>query len=84
MNDSSCPQSINHIIVMCFLFHTTRLTGAYNNPHFCCDVLRRYRTGYLKHVKGYTSPRQSRADIKVGEEGADGVNLEGKVIVITG
>jgi hypothetical protein len=42
------------------------------------------RTGYLKHVAKYTSPVQEEAAIRVGQEGADDVNLEGKVIIVTG
>jgi hypothetical protein len=43
-----------------------------------------YRTGYERHVKAYTSPVQSSATILRGEPGADGVDMEGKVVVITG
>lgn len=42
------------------------------------------RTGYDKHVKKYTSPAQLSSAIKRNEAGADGVDLEGKVVVITG
>jgi len=42
------------------------------------------KTGYLKHVKKYESLVQSRVDILRGAEGADGVDLEGNVFVITG
>lgn len=42
------------------------------------------RTGYLKHLPKYTSPVQDAPNIKVGENGADGVDLTGKVVVITG
>ena len=42
------------------------------------------RTGYERHVKKYDSPVQSRADICRGAEGADGVDLGGKTIVVTG
>jgi len=40
--------------------------------------------GYKRHVKKYDSPVQSRADLGIGVDGADGVDLSGKVIVITG
>jgi len=40
--------------------------------------------GYQKHVTKYDSPFQSRADIGRDVEGSDGVDLRGKVIVITG
>lgn len=42
------------------------------------------RTGYEKHIKKYGSSVQSSSAIKLGEEGADGVSMEGKVIVVTG
>jgi dehydrogenase/reductase SDR family protein 12 len=42
------------------------------------------QTGYLRHVKNYNSPVQSRADICRGAEGADGVDLGGQVVVVTG
>jgi hypothetical protein len=35
-------------------------------------------------VEAYKGPVQTRADICRGAEGADGVDLEGKVFVITG
>ena len=41
-------------------------------------------TGYLRHVKKYCSPIQGRADVRRGVEGADGVDLGGKVVVVTG
>ena len=37
------------------------------------------RTGYLKNVAKYKDPVQSSAAIKRGQEGADGVDLGGKV-----
>lgn len=40
--------------------------------------------GYERHAKKYKSPVQSRADIGRDVEGSDGVDLRGKVIVITG
>jgi hypothetical protein len=42
------------------------------------------RTGYERHVKAYKSPVQSSAGILRGAPGADGVDMEGKVVVITG
>jgi len=42
------------------------------------------QTGYIRHTKGYTSPVQSKAALKVGENGADGVDMTGKVVVVTG
>lgn len=38
----------------------------------------------MRHIKNYTDPVQSSAAIGVGAEGADGVDLAGKVIVVTG
>jgi dehydrogenase/reductase SDR family protein 12 len=42
------------------------------------------QNGYLRHVKNYNSPVQSRADICRGAEGADGVDMGGKCVVVTG
>lgn len=42
------------------------------------------QTGYLKHIQFYEGPVQTRADICRGANGADGVDLEGKIFVITG
>uniref|UniRef100_A0A7R9Z4V4 Dehydrogenase/reductase SDR family member 12 n=1 Tax=Pseudictyota dubia TaxID=2749911 RepID=A0A7R9Z4V4_9STRA len=42
------------------------------------------QTGYLKHIKSYSSPVQDSAAICRGAEGADGVDLGGKCIVVTG
>lgn len=42
------------------------------------------RTGYERHIKAYKTPVQKKASIGRGQEGADGVNLDGKVIVVTG
>ena len=42
------------------------------------------QTGYLKHLAKYTSPVQDSPAIGIGQEGADGVNLTDKVVVITG
>ncbi|CAB9512261.1 daunorubicin C-13 ketoreductase DnrU [Seminavis robusta] len=41
-------------------------------------------TGYTRHVKKYKSPVQTSPTIRLGQEGSDGVNMEGKVVVITG
>lgn len=38
----------------------------------------------MKHVAKYSSPVQKEAAIGVGQEGADNVSLEGKVIIVTG
>jgi dehydrogenase/reductase SDR family protein 12 len=40
--------------------------------------------GYIRHANAYTEPVQKNNLIRVGQEGADGVDLEGKVIVVTG
>jgi len=42
------------------------------------------RDGYVKAVQNYKTPSQTSSSIKVGEPGADGVDLTDKVIVITG
>ena len=42
------------------------------------------QTGYLKHIQSYEGPVQTSADICRGAIGADGVDLEGKVFIITG
>jgi len=41
-------------------------------------------TGYTKAVQSYTSPVQKSPSIKLGQTGADGVDLTDKIIVITG
>ena len=43
-----------------------------------------FRTGYLKHLAKYKSAVQTSPSIRVGQEDADGVDLSGKVVVITG
>jgi hypothetical protein len=43
-----------------------------------------FRTGYERHMKAYTSPVQSSSSIIRGAPGADGVDMSGKVVVITG
>lgn len=42
------------------------------------------KTGYLRHIKSYSSPVQDRASIGIGEAGADGVDMTNKCVVITG
>ena len=42
------------------------------------------RTGYLKHIKKYTDPVQKAAAIKIGADGADGVDMTGLVCVVSG
>lgn len=42
------------------------------------------KTGYLKKVKSYDSPVQNEAAIGIKDAGADGVDLTGKVIMVTG
>ena len=49
-----------------------------------CLLLVVSRTGYLKHLPKYKSPVQNSPAIKLGQEGADGVDLTNKVVVITG
>lgn len=41
-------------------------------------------TGYLKHIKKYTEPVQKAATIKIGAEGADGVDMTGRVVCVSG
>jgi len=41
-------------------------------------------TGYLNHIKKYAAPVQKAAAIKIGAEGADGTDLTGKVVLVTG
>jgi len=43
-----------------------------------------FQTGYLRHVKSYKDPVQNAAAIGIGQEGSDGVDLTGKVVVVTG
>lgn len=42
------------------------------------------RTGYERHVKKYTEAVQNAANIGIGAPGADGVDMTGKVVVVTG
>ncbi|CAJ1961091.1 unnamed protein product [Cylindrotheca closterium] len=41
-------------------------------------------TGYIKHIKKYADPLQKAAGIRFGAEGADGVDMTGKVVLVTG
>jgi dehydrogenase/reductase SDR family protein 12 len=43
-----------------------------------------FRTGYWKHVKQYKEPYQTTAHIAAGAAGNDGVDMTGKVVVVTG
>ena len=49
----------------------------YGRKHFT-------QTGYTKHLTKYTSPVQDAPTIGIDQEGADGVNLTDKVVVVTG
>lgn len=49
----------------------------YGKSHFTA-------TGYTKHVKKYTEPVQNAETIKLNEEGADGFDMSGKVVAVTG
>lgn len=42
------------------------------------------KTGYLKHIQSYKQPVQSSATITRGADGADGVDMEGQVVIVTG
>mmetsp|Transcript_18092 Transcript_18092/g.25761 ORF Transcript_18092/g.25761 Transcript_18092/m.25761 type:complete len:340 (-) Transcript_18092:58-1077(-) len=42
------------------------------------------QTGYLKHKASYKSPVQDSPSIGIADVGADGVSLDGKVVVVTG
>jgi dehydrogenase/reductase SDR family protein 12 len=42
------------------------------------------QNGYIRHMGKYTTPVQSAPSIGRGVKGADGVDLDGKVVVITG
>jgi len=44
----------------------------------------RDRTGYQRHVRTYSDPVQDAAAIGIGRDGADGVDLTGKVVVVSG
>lgn len=49
----------------------------YGRKHFT-------QTGYLKHLSNYKSPVQDSSAIRVGQNGADGVDLSEKVVIVTG
>lgn len=42
------------------------------------------QTGYINHLARYKTPVQNSPNIRLGQEGADGVDLSEKVVVITG
>lgn len=42
------------------------------------------QTGYIKHLAKYKLPVQNSPAIRLAQDGADGVDLRGKVVVITG
>ena len=56
---------------------TTTQWYAYGKLHFT-------QKGYMRHIGKYTTPVQSAPSIGRGVKGADGVDLDGKVVVITG
>lgn len=71
------------------------LTGLAASQFFLYGKMHFTKDGYQRHVKKYydsssstSAPAavvvQSRADIGRGVEGADGVDLSGKTIVVTG
>lgn len=61
------------------------LTGLATSQFFLYGKMHFTKDGYERHVKKYyDSPVQSRADIHRGAEGADGVDLGGKTVVVTG
>ena len=51
---------------------------------YSTDPFSETRTGYLKHIKKYTDPVQNAAAIKIGAEGADAIDMTGKVVCISG
>jgi dehydrogenase/reductase SDR family member 12 len=59
----------------------TPISRSFSQLPILCNT----RTGYLKHVKSYyEQPPQPAASVKAGQEGADTVDLTGKVVVVTG
>jgi len=42
------------------------------------------QTGYIKHLAKYKHPVQTSPVIRLGQEGADGVDLSDKVVIVTG
>lgn len=59
-------------------------TGLASTQFYTLGRLNFTKTGYIKHTKKYESPVQSRADVAMNDESSDGVNLEGKIVVVTG
>jgi len=49
----------------------------YGRKHFT-------QTGYIKHLANYKSPVQNLSTTRVGQQGADGIDLAEKVVVVTG
>lgn len=54
----------------------------YHCPHISCFFPS--RTGYIKHLANYKSPVQNAPTIRVGQPGADAIDLSEKVVVVTG
>lgn len=42
------------------------------------------RTGYTKHLAKYKSAVQKSPAIRIGQDGADGIDLNEKVVIVTG
>jgi len=83
------------LIVVLPLITTTTTTTAISIPGIMGQAItstqfyvygKKYftRTGYLKSIESYTTPVQKSPSIRIGQNGADGVDLTDKVIVITG
>ncbi|KAL7570367.1 hypothetical protein ACA910_017206 [Epithemia clementina (nom. ined.)] len=68
--------SLNFRAIMGQTISTTQFY-LYGKRHFT-------QTGYRRHVQHYKQPVQSAAAIGLKDEGADGVDLSGKVVVVTG
>merc|ERR1712232_1538982 len=58
--------------------------GLTSTQFFVKGKLQSTSTGYAKALKKYLDPVQARASILRNEQGSDNVDLEGKVIMITG
>ena len=54
------------------------------NLSFNLHEKNQYSPGYVRHAKKYQHPVQDSPTIRVGQEGADTIDLNGKVVVITG